>query len=143
MLLAPKRRKFRYDHRGRMKGKAIAGSEVAFGDWGIQALEPAWITDRQIEACRTTIVRQLDRGARVWIRIFPDKPITKKPMETRMGKGKGNLEGYVAVVRRGRIMFEIAGVDREKAEEIHRLVSHKLPIKTRLRPRHRLGGELA
>ncbi len=142
-LLAPRRRKFRYEHRGRRKGKAIAGSEVAFGEWGIQALEPAWITDRQIEACRTTIVRELDRGGRVWVRIFPDKPITKKPSEVRMGKGKGNLEGYVAVVKPGRIMFEIAGVDREKAEEICRLVSYKLPIRTRLRERLRFGGELA
>jgi large subunit ribosomal protein L16 len=134
-------RKFRKDHRGRMTGKAVAGSEVAFGDYGIQALEPAWITAQQIEACRTIMVRELDKNSKVWIRIFPDKPITKKPAETRMGKGKGDPVGWCAVVKPGRILFEISGVDRAKAEEIQRLVDHKLPIKTRLRERLKLGGE--
>jgi large subunit ribosomal protein L16 len=140
-LLFPKRRKFRKDHRGRRKGKAIAGSRVAFGEWGIQALEGAWITARQIEACRTTIVRQLGRGGKVWIRIFPDKPVTKVPAESRMGKGKGNPEDWVAVVRPGRIMFEVAGIDQQRARRIAELVSYKLPIKTRLRGRLRFGGE--
>ena len=140
-LLFPKRRKYRKDQRGRRKGISIAGSRVAFGDWGIQALEPAWITAHQIEACRTTIVRAIGRGGKVWIRIFPDKPVTKTPAETRMGKGKGNPEDWVAKVLPGRIMFEMAGVDQQKAKRIAELVSHKLPIKTRLRSRLRLGGE--
>lgn len=141
-LLAPKFTKFRKTHRGRRKGKALSGAAVAFGDYGIQALEPAWITDRQIEACRTTLVRQLDKNSKIWIRIFPDKPVTKKPAETRMGKGKGDVDHYVAVVRPGRILFELSGIDRAKAEKLQRLVSHKLPIKTRLRERLRLGGEV-
>jgi len=140
-LLFPKRRKYRKDQRGRRKGKAIAGSRVAFGEWGIQALESAWITAHQIEACRTTIVRQFGRGGKVWIRIFPDKPVTKTPAESRMGKGKGNPEDWVARVLPGRIMFEIAGVDQGRAKRIAELVSYKLPIKTRLRERIRLGGE--
>lgn len=140
-LLAPKFTKFRKAHRGRRKGKALSGAEVAFGDYGIQALEPAWITDRQIEACRTTLVRQLDRDSKIWIRIFPDKPVTKKPAETRMGKGKGDVDHHVAVVKPGRIMFELSGIAKAKAEELQRLISHKLPIKTRLRERLRLGGE--
>lgn len=141
-LLFPSRRKFRKDQRGRRKGKATAGSTVAFGDWGIQALEPAWITAQQIEACRTAIVRAIGRGGKVWIRIFPDKPVTKTPAETRMGGGKGNPEQWVAVVLPGRIMFELAGVDRQKAKQIAELVDHKLPIKVRLRPRLTLGGEV-
>ncbi|MCS6936723.1 MAG: 50S ribosomal protein L16 [Candidatus Bipolaricaulota bacterium] len=140
-MLAPKQRKFRKDHRGRRTGKAIAGSEVVFGDFGIQALEPAWITAQQIEACRTVMVREMEKNSKIWLRIFPDKPITKKPAETRMGKGKGDPIGWCAVVRTGRILFEFTGVDRAKAEEICRLVSYKLPIKTRLRERLRLGGE--
>lgn len=140
-LLLPKRRKYRKDQRGRRKGKAGCGTTVAFGSWGIQALEPAWITSEQIEACRTTIVRQVERGSKVWIRIFPDKPVTKTPAETRMGKGKGNPESWVAKVTPGRIMFEIAGVNKKKAERVHKLVSYKLPIKTRLRGVMRLGGE--
>jgi len=114
---------------------------VAFGEWGIQALEPAWITAQQIEACRTTIVRQLDKNFKIWIRIFPDKPFTKKPAETRMGKGKGDVENWVAVVKPGRIMFELSGIDKAKAERIQQLVSYKLPIKTRLKCRMKLGGE--
>lgn len=140
-LLFPNRRKFRKDRRGRRTGKAISGSWVAFGDWGIQALQPAWITAHQIEACRTAIIRQLGRGGKVWIRIFPDKPVTKSPAETRMGGGKGNPEDWVAVVLPGRMMFELAGVDQRKAKEIAELVDHKLPIKTRLRRRLTLGGE--
>lgn len=141
-LLFPNRRKFRKDQRGRRTGKAIAGSEVAFGDWGIQALEPAWISAQQIEACRTAIIRALGRGGKVWIRIFPDKPVTKTPAEKRMGGGKGNPEQWVAVVLPGRILFELAGVEQEKAREIAELVDHKLPIKTRLRRRLVLGGEV-
>ncbi len=140
-LLAPKQRKFRKDHRGRRTGKAIAGSQVVFGEYGIQALEPAWITAQQIEACRTVMVREMEKNSKIWVRIFPDKPITKKPAETRMGKGKGDPVGWCAVVLPGRILFEISGVDRAKAEAIQRLVDHKLPIKTRLRERLRLGGE--
>ncbi len=137
----PKRTKYRKAHRGRMKGVAQAGNEVTFGDYGIQALEPAWITAEQIESCRTTIVRELERNSKVWIRIFPDKPITKKPAESRMGKGKGDVEDWVAVVRPGRILFEMAGVSREQAERVTQLVSYKLPIPVRLRERLRLGGE--
>lgn len=140
-LLFPKRTKYRKMHRGRRKGLAQAGNEVAFGEYGIQALEPGWVTAQQIEACRTTLVRELERNARIWIRIFPDKPVTKKPAETRMGKGKGDVDHWVAVVRRGRILFELGGLTREQAEEAHRLVSYKLPIRTRLRERLRLGGE--
>ncbi len=140
-LLMPKRTKYRKAHRGRMKGIAQAGNEVAFGDYGIQALEPAWITAEQIESCRTTIVRELERNSKVWIRIFPDKPVTKKPAESRMGKGKGDVEDWVAVVKPGRILFEIAGVNREQAERVTKLVSYKLPIHVRLRERLRLGGE--
>ncbi len=141
-LLAPKRTKFRKTHRGRRKGLALAGSEVAFGEFGIQALEPAWITDRQIEACRQAMVRMMERNSKIWVRIFPDKPVTKKPAETRMGKGKGDVDHYVAVVKPGRILFEISGVTRAQAEEIQQAVDHKLPIRTRLRERLKLGGEL-
>jgi len=137
----PKRTKYRKAQRGRLKGIAQAGHEVAFGDYGIQALEPAWITAEQIEAARQAIVRELERNSKVWIRIFPDKPITKKPAESRMGKGKGDVEDWVAVVRPGRILFEIAGVEREQAERVAQLVSYKLPIHVRLRERLRLGGE--
>jgi large subunit ribosomal protein L16 len=140
-LLAPKQRKFRKDHRGNRKGKATSGATVAFGDFGIQALEPAWITAQQIEACRTVMVREMEKNSKIWVRIFPDKPITKKPAETRMGKGKGDPVGWCAVVLPGRILFEFSGVDRAKAQEIQRLVGYKLPIKTRLRERLRLGGE--
>lgn len=124
-----------------MRGVATSSNEVDFGEYGIQALDPAWITDRQIEACRTTMVRELERNSKIWIRIFPDKPATKKPAETRMGKGKGDVDHWVAVVTPGRILFEVSGVSREQAKRINQLVSYKLPIATRLRERLRLGGE--
>jgi len=130
-MLQPKRMKFRKHHRGRRKGKATKGSYLAFGEYGLKALESAWITANQIEAVRITIGRYLKKGGRLWIRIFPDKPVTQRPAETRMGKGKGNVDHYVAVVKRGRIMFELAGVSEEDAREAFRLASHKLPIKTR------------
>ncbi|GAB1430059.1 50S ribosomal protein L16 [Ignavibacteria bacterium] len=130
-MLLPKRVKHRKTQRGRRKGKAFRGSQVTFGSYGIKALEPAWITNRQIESARIAINRYLRRDGKVWIRIFPDKPITKKPAEVRMGSGKGNPEFWVAVVRPGRILFEIDGVSREAAEEAIRLASHKLPIKTK------------
>lgn len=139
-LLFPKRTKYRKQQKGRIKGKATRGCEVAFGDYGIQALAPAWITRQQIEAARTTLARATHRG-KVWIRIFPDKPITRKPAESRMGKGKGNVENWVAVVKPGTIMFEFAGVSEEEAKRIHKLVSYKFPIPTRLRRRFHLGGE--
>ncbi len=129
-MLMPKRVKYRKQMRGRMKGRASRGATVVFGDYGLQALEPAWITSRQIEAARRAIVRHVRRRAKVWIRIFPDKPVTKKPAETRMGKGKGSVDHWVAVVKPGRILFEIAGVSEEVAREAMRLASHKLPIKT-------------
>jgi large subunit ribosomal protein L16 len=131
-MLSPKRVKFRKQQRGRMKGTAYRGSTVSFGEYGLQALEPAWITNRQIEAARVALTRHVRRGGKVWIRIFPDKPITKKPAETRMGKGKGNPEGWVAVVKSGRILFEIGGISRELSLEALRLASHKLPIKCKI-----------
>ncbi|MDX9789476.1 MAG: 50S ribosomal protein L16 [Candidatus Kapaibacterium sp.] len=130
-MLSPKRVKRRKTFRGRMTGKAYRGSSVSFGSFGLKALEPHWITNRQIEAARIAINRYLKRDGKVWIRIFPDKPFTKKPLETRMGKGKGSPEGWVAVVRPGRILFEVDGVSRELAEEALRLASNKLPIKTK------------
>jgi large subunit ribosomal protein L16 len=130
-MLAPKRTKFRKQHRGRMKGRATRGNRVVFGEFGLQALEPAWITDRQIEAARVALTRYIRRGGKVWIQIFPDKPVTKKPAETRMGSGKGNPEYWVAVVKPGRILFEVAGVSEELAREAMRLAGHKLPIRTR------------
>lgn len=130
-MLTPKRVKYRKTQRGRMKGKAYRGSQVSFGTYGLKALEPAWITSRQIESARIAINRYLRRDGKIWIRIFPDKPITKKPAEVRMGSGKGSPEFYVAVVKPGRVMFEIDGVDKEKAMEALRLASHKLPIKTK------------
>ncbi len=129
-MLQPKRMKYRKQFRGRMKGKAYRGAEIAFGDYGLQALEPAWVTSRQIEAARRAIVRHVKRGGKLWIRIFPDKPVTKKPAETRMGSGKGSVDHYVAVVKPGRILFEISGVSEEVAREAFRLAAHKLPIKT-------------
>ena len=129
-MLMPKRFKYRKQQRGRMKGKAWRGSSVAFGEYGLQALEPAWITSRQIEAARRAIVRHIRRGGKVWIRIFPDKPVTKRAAETRMGSGKGSVDHYVAVVKPGRILFEMAGVSEEVAREAFRLASHKLPIAT-------------
>jgi large subunit ribosomal protein L16 len=130
-MLMPKRVKFRKTQRGRMRGKAQRGSTVAFGDFGLKALEPGWITARQIEAARVALTRQMKRDGRIWIRIFPDKPVTKKPAETRMGKGKGMPEFWVAVVKPGRIMFEIGGVTSTLAQEALRLAAHKLPIKTK------------
>ena len=130
-MLAPKRVKFRKQQRGRMSGAATRGSKVSFGEFGLKALEPCWMTNRQIEAARIALTRHIKRGGKVWIRVFPDKPVTQKPAETRMGKGKGSPEYWVAVVKPGRIIFEIAGVSREIAKEALRLASHKLPIKTK------------
>ncbi len=130
-MLMPKRVKYRKQHRGRMKGKALRGNKVAYGQYGLQALEPHWITSSQIEAARVAINRYLRRGGKVWIKIFPDKSVTKKPAETRMGSGKGSPEYWVAVVKPGRILFEIAGVSEKVAREAFRLASYKLPIKTR------------
>jgi large subunit ribosomal protein L16 len=130
-MLAPKKVKHRKHHRGRMKGKAKGGTQVHFGDFGLQAIEPAWITNRQIEAARVAMTRHIKRGGKVWVNIFPDKPFTKKAAETRMGSGKGNPEYWVAVVKPGRVMFELAGVDEGQAREALRLAAHKLPIKTR------------
>ncbi|UCC87617.1 MAG: 50S ribosomal protein L16 [Anaerolineales bacterium] len=129
-MLMPKRVKYRKQMRGRLKGKAGRGAEIAFGEYGLQALEPCWMTSRQIEAARRAIVRHVRRGGKLWIRIFPDKPVTVKPAETRMGSGKGNVDHWVAVVKPGRIIFELAGVPEEAAREALRLASHKLPIKT-------------
>ncbi len=131
-MLLPKRVKHRKVQRGRRKGKAFRGSQVAFGAYGLKALEAAWITNRQIEAARIAINRHLKRDGKVWIRIFPDKPFTKKPLEVRMGSGKGNPEGWVAVVKPGRILFEVDGVSKDAALEALRLASHKLPIKTKV-----------
>ena len=130
-MLAPKRVKRRKTHKGRMRGMAHRGSKVSFGEYGLQALEPSWITNRQIESARVAMTRHIKRGGKVWIRIFPDKPITSKPAETRMGKGKGNPEGWVAVVKPGRIMFELEGVDEQVAERAMQLAAAKLPIKCR------------
>ena len=130
-MLLPKRVKYRRVHRGRLKGKATRGNTVTYGQFGLQALEPAWITSRQIEAARIAMTRYTKRGGKVWIKIFPDKPYTEMPVETRMGSGKGSPEYWVAVVKPGRIMFEIAGVSEEVAREAMRLASHKLPVKTK------------
>lgn len=130
-MLMPKRVKYRKQMRGRMRGMAHRGNTIDFGDYGLQALEPAWIDSRQIEACRRAVVRYVRRTGKVWIRIFPDKPVTAKPAETRMGKGKGSVEKWVAVVRPGRILFEIKGVPESDAREAMRLAAFKLPIKTR------------
>ena len=127
-MLQPKRVKFRKVQRGRMKGKAHSGNVVSFGDYGLQALEPAWITARQIEAARRAITHHVNRGGSIWVRVFPDKPVTKKPAETRMGSGKGVPDHWVAVVKPGRILFEMSGVDEAVAKEAMRLASHKLPI---------------
>lgn len=130
-MLMPKKTRYRKRQRGRMRGKSWTGQTVAFGDYGLKTLEPGWITNRQIESARVAITRFVRRTGRVWIRIFPDKPVTKKPQETRMGKGKGGPEGWVAVVRPGRILFEMEGVTRDQAAEAMRLASHKLPVRTR------------
>lgn len=131
MPLMPKRVKYRKAHRGRRRGFAVVGSNLNFGQFGLKALENAWITDRQIESARVAISRHAKKGGKMWIRVFPDKPVTKKPAETRMGKGKGAPDHWVAVVKRGRVLFEIAGVPEELAREAMRLASFKLPIKTR------------
>ncbi|MGJ3240611.1 MAG: 50S ribosomal protein L16 [Anaerolineae bacterium] len=130
-MLMPKRTKYRKQHRGRMRGKAYKGSTVAFGDYGLQALEPVWMTSRQIEAARRAIVRFIRRRGKVWIRVFPDKPYTQRAAETRMGKGKGSVEYYVAVVKPGRILIEMAGVPEDLAREALRLAAGKLPVKTK------------
>jgi large subunit ribosomal protein L16 len=130
-MLMPKKVKFRKQQRGRMKGKAWTGSEVSFGDYGLKALECGWVTDREIEAGRIAITRFIKRSGRIWIRMFPDKPITKKPQETRMGKGKGAPDQWVMVVKPGRILYEMEGVSEKDAREAMRLASHKLSIKTR------------
>ncbi len=142
-MLLPKRVKYRRVHRGRLKGKALRGNFVSNGEWGLQATEPAWITSNQIEAARIAMTRYTKRGGKVWIKIFPDKPVTEKPAETRMGSGKGSPEYWVAVVKPGRVMFEIAGVPEETAREALRLASHKLPIKSKIIKREdtEKGGE--
>ena len=140
-MLSPKRVKHRKQMRGRMNGKAFRGGRINFGEYGLQALEPAWITNRQIEAARVAITRHIKRGGKMWIRIFPDKPLTQKPAETRMGKGKGSPEFWVAVVRPGRILFELEGVDRALAASAMRLGAAKLPIKTRFVVREEQLGD--
>jgi len=130
-MLAPKRIKHRKQQRGRMTGQATRGSQISFGQYGLKALEPCWMTNRQIEAARVAITRHIKRGGKVWIRIFPDKPLTQKPAETRMGKGKGSPEHWVAVILPGRILFEVEGVPEDVAREAMRLAAQKLPIKTR------------
>ena len=139
-MLMPKRVKRRRVHRGRMKGKAMRGNFVAYGDYGIMTTEPGWIKSNQIEAARIAMTRYIKRGGKVWIKIFPDKPVTAKPAETRMGSGKGTLEYWVAVVKPGRVMFEIAGVPEETAREALRLAMHKLPVKCKIVSRADLEG---
>ena len=139
-MLVPTRVKHRKQHRGRLTGKATRGNKIAFGEFGLVALEPAWITNRQIETARIAMTRHIKRGGKVWIKIFPDKPITAKPAETRMGSGKGAPEYWVAVVKPGRVMFELAGVSEEVAREALRLAMHKLPIKCKIARRDELEG---
>jgi large subunit ribosomal protein L16 len=136
----PKRIKYRRQHRGRRRGLAYRGSNVDFGEYGLKAMEPAWITNRQIEAARVALTRHIKRGGKIWIRIFPDKPVSKKPAETRMGKGKGAPEFWVAVVKPGRIMFEVEGVASRLAERGLQLASAKLPLRTKIVKRERIGG---
>ncbi len=142
-MLMPKRVKYRRVHRGRMKGKAHRGNTITYGDYGLQALEPTWITSNQIEAARRAMTRYIKRGGNVWIKVFPDKPVTEKPAETRMGSGKGSPEYWVAVVKPGRVLFEMGGVDEEVAREAMRLAAHKLSIKTKFikREEQSEGGE--
>ena len=140
-MLMPKRVKRRRVHRGRMKGAAHCGNVITYGEYGLVAMEPAWITSNQIEAARVAMTRYIKRGGQVWIKIFPDKPVTKKPAETRMGSGKGAPEYWVAVVKPGRLMFEIAGVSEEIAHEALRLAMHKLPIKCKIAKKEEVGGE--
>jgi large subunit ribosomal protein L16 len=141
LLLMPKRVKYRKLQRGRMKGKAQRGNSLAFGEFALQATEPHWVTDRQIEAARIAINRHIKRGGKLWIRIFPDKSVTKKPAETRMGSGKGSPELWVAVIKPGRVLFELGGVSRDIAIEALKLASYKLPIKTQILEREEIGGE--
>ncbi|MDA8442890.1 MAG: 50S ribosomal protein L16 [Peptococcaceae bacterium] len=140
-MLLPTRVKHRKQRRGRMTGVATRGNTITFGEYGLQAMEPAWITNRQIEAARIAMTRYIKRGGKVWIKIFPDKPVTAKPAETRMGSGKGSPEYWVAVVKPGRIMFELAGVPEDIAREALRLAAHKLPIKTKFIKREEVGGD--
>src|SRR5690554_3654466 len=140
-MLVPKRVKRRKVQRGRMKGAAYRGSELTFGDYGLKAAEPGWITNVQIEAARIALTRHIKRGGRIWIKIFPDKPVTAKPAETRMRSGKGTPEYWVAVVKPGRVIFEVTGVEQRLAEEALRLAGHKLPIKTKIVRREETGGE--
>ena len=140
-MLMPKKVKYRKQQRGRNRGKAWRGSDIAFGDFGLKIMEPAWITDRQIEAARIAMTRFVKRGGKVWIRLFPDKPVTKKPAETRMGKGKGSPEFWVAVVRPGKVIFEMEGVKEEIAREAMRLAANKLPIQTKFVARHQVGEQ--
>ncbi len=140
-MLLPKRVKYRRQHRGRMKGDASRGNTVNYGDFGLMAMESAWITSNQIEAARIAMTRSIKRGGQVWIKIFPDKPVTEKPAETRMGSGKGSPSYWVAVVKRGRVMFEIAGVDQETAREAFRLAANKLPVKCKFVTKEGTGGE--
>ena len=140
-MLMPKRVKYRRVHRGRLTGTASRGTTVTHGDFGLQALEPAWITSNQIEAAHIAMTRYIKRGGQVWIKIFPDKPVTEKPAETRMGSGKGSPEYWVAVVKPGRVLFEIAGVSEEAAREAMRLAMHKLPIKCKFVSKEQTGGE--
>ena len=142
-MLLPKRVKYRRVHRGRLTGKATRGNTVTYGEFGLVATEPAWITSNQIEAARIAMTRYTKRGGQVWIKIFPDKPVTEKPAETRMGSGKGSPEYWVAVVKPGRVMFEIAGVSEEVAREALRLASHKLPVKTKIVAREEQGTQKA
>ena len=140
-MLLPKRVKYRRVHRGRMKGKASRGNTGTYGEWGLQAIEPSWITSNQIEAARIAMTRYIKRGGQVWIKIFPDKPVTAKPAETRMGSGKGSPEYWVAVVKPGRILFEMGGVDESIAREAMRLAMHKLPIKCKFVKKETEGSE--
>lgn len=142
-MLLPKRVKYRKQQRGRMKGRAMRGNKLAHGEFGLVALEPAWITNRQIEAARIAMTRYIKRGGQVWIQIFPDKPVTAKPAETRMGSGKGSPEYWVAVVKTGRVLFEMGGVSVEDAKEAMRLAGHKLPIKTKFYTKEQLDAEVA
>ncbi len=140
-MLSPKRTKYRKVHRGRMKGQETRGTEIAFGEYALQAVEPVWMTSRQIEAARRAVVRYLKRSGKLWIRVFPDHPVSAKPAETRMGGGKGTLDHWVAVVRPGRIIFELGGVREDVAREAMRLAAHKLPIHTQFLVRETVGGE--
>ncbi len=142
-MLTPKRTKYRKQHRPSLKGKAHKGNTVTYGEYGLQALEAAWVTNRQIEAARIAINRHVKRGGQLWIKIFPDRPITAKPAETRMGKGKGSPEHWIAVVKPGRVMFELSGVAEEVAREAMRLAAHKLPIKCTFVKREEMGGEVS